>query len=162
MSADGLDRVQAVFNAVAKITSGDEEGSLSDARCPKCKASSFVDLPDLYTDAASRLEEHPDQANVAREGGLSDAQIVAGFAPPQRKSALFPTLAVGVPLGAAAAYVYQRFGPNIGMFAALAAGVVTVVVLLTSLRRVSDDYYKRRRQWRSRYMCRRCGQLVEV
>jgi hypothetical protein len=162
MADDRLRQVEAVLGAVSKITSGDEGNELFDARCPKCNASDFAHLPDVYIDARGRLEDNPDQANVPREGGLTDAQIVEKFAPPQRKSAVVPTVAVGVVVGGAAFYLYRRLGENAGLFAGIAAGIATIIVLLTSLRRTSDDYYARRKQWRSRYMCRRCGQVVEA
>ena len=162
MAGDDLRRIEAIFNTVAKIASGEDESAIVDARCPKCKASEFTDLPDLYNNAVRRIEEDPAQADAVAEGGLTNMQMAASFAPPQKKSPIPRVLLYAIPLGAIAAYVYQRFGPMPGQFAVMGAIVITVGVLLTNFRRVSDDFYARRRQWRHRYMCRKCGQLVEV
>ncbi len=162
MAEDNLRKIEAAFDVVAKLTSGVEGGALLDARCPRCKGTDFTDLPDLYSAAFGRIDENPEAANTTAEGGMTNAQMLERFAPPQKKSPLPRVLLFAIPLGAGAAYVYQRFGPTPGQFAFMGAGVVTIVVLLTTLRRVSDDFYARRREWRRRYMCRKCGQLVEA
>lgn len=154
-----LERLEAALGAVAKIT-GDVDADLIDARCPKCNASDFVNVPDLYSDAVGRLEEHPDSGDIVRVGGLTDLQIVGKLRPPRRKSVVGIVVAVAVPLGAGAFYLYRRFGDTPGQFAILVACVVVVMVFLTSIRRLSDQYYRGRRRWRSLFMCRKCGQLV--
>lgn len=154
-----LRQLEAALGAVAKIT-GDVEADLFGARCPKCDASDFANVPDVFSDAVGRLEEHPDEADVVRVGGLTDRQIVGKLFPPRRKSVVGIVIAVAVPLGAAAAYLYSRFGDTPGQFAILVAIITVVIVFLTSVRRLSDQYYRGRRRWRSLFMCRKCGQLV--
>src|SRR5437868_4215270 len=97
--AGELDKFEAVFGAIARMT-GDESPALGDARCPKCHASDFVQVPDLYTEAVGRLEESPQSADEIRVGGMSDAQILRKFAPPQRGSALIVPILVAIPLAA--------------------------------------------------------------
>jgi len=158
MANDGLERFEAALGAISKITSEDRE--LVGARCPKCGASDFAKISDLFAEAAGRLDEQPGSAGSVREGGMTDALIVEKFRPPERKSAAGLVLAVAVPLSAVCFYLYRRFGDLVGQSAIAAAAVVTVIVLLTTLRRRSDQYYERRRRWNSLFMCRRCGQLV--
>jgi hypothetical protein len=157
-SDDGLERFEAVLGAISKITSGEE--GLVGARCPKCNASSFDKVSDLYADACGRLEEQNSAAGVVHAGGLTDRQIVENFSPPGRKSALGRAIAVGAPLSAVAFYLYRRFGATVGQISVAAALIATAITLLTSLRRLSDEYYDRRRRWNSLYMCRKCGQVV--
>src|SRR5215216_3350717 len=133
--AGELDKVEAIFGAIAKITSGDESPALGNARCPKCRASDFIQVTDLYSEAVGRLEESPESADQSRVGGLSDAQIVRKLAPPKRRSALVIPLLVAIPLGAVAFYIYRRYGDTAGQFSAIVAGVATIVVLMTMLRK---------------------------
>lgn len=161
MAEDKLRQVEAILGAVSKITSDEVDGELLDARCPRCNWSGFAQVTDLYSDALGRIEEDPAQADVMRDGGMTNAQMVEEFKPPVRKSPTLRVLATAILLGAPAYYVYQRFGETPGQFAFIGAGVATVVVLMTSLRKFSDAYYDARRQWRHLYMCRKCGQLVE-
>jgi hypothetical protein len=158
--ADKLDQFEAIFGAISKITTGDVDPEMRDARCPKCNASDFMQVPDLYADAVGRIEDSPEAAEAINAGGLTNAQIVAKFQPPQRRSPLIPVLVVALPLVAAAVYVYQRFGPTPGQSVGLGTFVVTVAVFLTTLRKRGDEYYDARRQWRSLFICRKCGQLV--
>lgn len=161
MADDEIQRIEAVFGAISKIAAGEEPDSeLRDARCPKCGQSSFAHAPDLYAEAVGRLEENPGEANTVRVAGLSDAQILARFRPPRRGSAALTVSLFALPLGAAAAFVYLRFGETLGELAIGVAVVVTVIVLMTTLRRLSDEYYDQRRLWNSLFMCRNCGQLV--
>jgi hypothetical protein len=159
MADRDLERFEAALNAVAKITSeGDPD--LIGARCPKCNASDFARISDLFADAVGRIEDDPDSAGVVRVGGMTDAQIVAKFRPPARKSVAGVVLGVAIPLAAVAYYVHHRFSDTIGQTAIVVAIVAVVIVLMTSLRRFSDQYYDARRRWRHLFMCRNCGQLV--
>jgi len=157
-SDDGLERFEAILGAISKITSGDE--GLVEARCPKCNASSFAKVSDLYEGACARLAEHEAAAGVVRDSGMTDLQIVEKFRPPRRRSVLGRAIAVAVPLSAVAFYLNQRFGATVGQISAAVALIATVIVVMTSLRRFSDQYYSRRHRWNSLYMCRQCGQLV--
>ena len=161
MADDEIRRIEAVFGAISRIASGEEpESELRDARCPKCGKSDFARLSDIYSEAVGRLQEDPAEATVARIAGLSDAQLVEKFRPPERRSAALTVALVAVPTGAVAAFLYIRFGEGVGQLAIGVAIVVTVIVLMTTLRRVSDDYYARRRRWNGLFMCRQCGQVV--
>lgn len=161
MADDEIRRIEAVFGAISRIASGEEpESELRDARCPKCGKSDFVRLSDIYSEAVGRLQEDPAEATVARIAGLSDAQLVEKFRPPERRSAALTVALVAVPMGAVAAFLYIRFGEGVGQLAIGVAIVVTVIVLMTTLRRVSDDYYARRRRWNGLFICRQCGQVV--
>ena len=160
MADDELKWIEAALGAVSKLNADEVQDDLVGARCPKCEASDFVKVSDLYAESVGRLEEHPDSPPTVRDGGMTDMQIVRKFAPPRRSSALGITIAVAIPLGTAAFYSYRRFGDNIGQIAIAVAAVVTVIVFMTSLRRFSDQYYHRRRRWNSLFMCRKCGQLV--
>lgn len=160
MADDELKWIEAALGAVSKLNADEDHDDMRDARCPKCDASSFVSISDLYAQSVGRLEKQPDSASTVRDGGMTDMQIVRKFAPPGRSSALGVTIAVAIPLGAGAFYSYRRFGENLGQIAIAVAAVVTVIVFMTSLRRYSDQYYHRRRRWNSLFMCRKCGQLV--
>ena len=161
MADDEIERIEAMFGALSRITSGEEPDSgLHDARCPKCGKSDFARAMDIYSEAAARLQEEPAAADAVHFAGLSDRQLVARLSPPQRKSPALPVLMVAVPLGALAALAYLRLGDTIGQIAIGLAIVVTVIVLMTTLRRVSDDYYDRRSRWNRLFICRNCGQLV--
>ncbi|MGH7617552.1 MAG: hypothetical protein ACREPM_10020 [Gemmatimonadaceae bacterium] len=160
MAGEDLQRIEAMFGAISKIASGEEVNDLFDARCPKCNASSFIQLSDLFSEAVGRIEQHPDQANAVHVGGVSDITIVGKFKPPRRKSAGPLVAAVAIPLGAAAYYVYTRFGDSPGQLAIVVASIATVIVLLTTIRRLGDQYYHARQKWNKLYMCRQCGQLV--
>lgn len=161
MADDEIERIEAVFGALSRITSGEEPDSgLHDARCPKCGKSDFARVADLYWEAAARLQEEPAAADAPRLAGLGDRQLVARLSPPQRKSAALSVSIVAIPLAALAAFVYLRLGDTIGQIAIGLAIVITVVVLMTTLRRVSDDYYDRRNRWNRLFICRNCGQLV--
>ena len=132
---------------------------MTNARCPKCNAQEFAKISELYTESIIRLEDG-EPSNVKRAGGLTDAQIVREFAPPTRGSAVVATAVVAVPLGAAAFYVYRKYGDNVGQIAAVAAIVITAGVFLTRMRAYSDKYYHARTRWNRMYMCRNCGQRV--
>lgn len=160
MAGDELERFEAILGAVSRSLSDEgNDDRLADARCPKCEASSFIRVSDLYEDAVCRLSEGA-AADVVREGGRTDSQIVARLAPPERRSARVIVAAVAVPLGAVSFYLYRRFGDTIGQASIVITLVVTAIVLLTTLRRLSDEYYARRQEWNTLFMCRRCGQLV--
>lgn len=159
MADESLERFEAALGAIAKMTS-DGDSELVGARCPKCEASDFARVADVYVDAVGRIEEHPDAADAVHVGGMTDLQIVQKFTPPRRKSTLGLVIGVAIPLSAGAALVYRRFGDTIGQTAILVAIVTLVIVFLTSLRRLGDRYYHDRRRWRSLFMCRKCGQLV--
>jgi hypothetical protein len=164
MAHDELERFEAVMGALSKSLSGDADEELTGARCPKCEASSFVRVSEVYADAVRRLSDAESEAangdNAARHGGRTDAEIVERLAPPQRRSALRNVAVVAVPLSAAAFYVYRRFSDTLGQAAIAATLVITAIVFLTTARRLSDDYYARRSRWNKLFMCRRCGQLV--
>ena len=132
---------------------------MTDARCPKCNAQDFAKISDLYTESVIRIESG-ESSNAKVAGGLTDAQIVGEFAPPTRGSAVVATLLVAVPLGAAAFYVYRRFGDNNGQIAIAAASVLTFATFLTRVRAYSDKHYHARTRWNRTYMCRNCGQRV--
>jgi len=132
---------------------------MTDARCPKCNAQDFARISDLYTESVIRIESG-ESTNAKVAGGLTDMQIVREFAPPTRGSALVAALLFAVPLGAAAYFIYRRFGDNIGQIAAVAAIVITVAIFLTRVRMYSDKHYRERTRWRRLYMCRNCGQRV--
>ena len=164
MADDELERFEAVMGALSKSLSGEDDDALTGARCPKCEASSFVRVSEIYADAVRRLSdagsEPSDVGNVGREGGRTDAEIVERLGPPRRRSALRRVIAVAAPLSLAAFYAYRRFGDSIGQAAIAATIVVTAIVFLTTARRLSDDYYARRARWNRLHMCRRCGQLI--
>lgn len=155
---DGLERFEAVLGAISKITS-DNEG-LVGARCPKCNASDFAKVSDLFDEARARLEDQSSESGTVRDGGLTDLQIIEKFRPPERRSPLVRAIVVAVPLSAATFYLYQRFGGTIGQIGAGVTLITTAIVLMTRARRLSDEYYARRARWNSLYMCRQCGQVV--
>ena len=160
MAEEELRWIEAALGAVSKLNADEAQGDLRDARCPKCNASDFVKISDLYSESVGRLEENADSPETVRDGGMTDTQIVAKFRPPRRRSALGVTLAVAVPLAAAAFYLYRRVGGDVGQIALIVAGVITAIAFMTTVRRFSDQYYHRRQRWNSLFMCRRCGQLV--
>jgi hypothetical protein len=161
LADDELGRFEAMMGALSKGLSGDDDDDrLAGARCPKCQASSFVRVSELYDDAARRLSEQGDVADVVRQGGRTDAQIVQRLGPPPRRSALRTVIAVAVPLAVGAFYLYRRFGGTIGQGSIVVALIATLIVFLTTVRRLSDDYYARKNQWNRLFMCRRCGQLI--
>ena len=157
---DKIDQFEAVFGAIAKITSGDENPALADARCPKCRASDFVQVADLFYEAAGQIEASPDAADKILVAEMTNERIVKKFAPPERRSPLITPILVAIPLGLIALVVRRLFSPDAGLFTAVGAAVIVLGVLMTSLRKRSDEYYKARRLWQSLYMCRKCGQLV--
>src|SRR5438046_2437789 len=106
MADDELGRFEAVMGALSKsLSSDDVDDALTGARCPKCQASSFVRVSELYDDAVRRLSEHGDVADAVREGGRTDSQIVERLGPPRRRSALRIVIAVAVPLAVVAFYL---------------------------------------------------------
>jgi hypothetical protein len=148
------------LEGVLGAASGEEPPpDMSDARCPKCRAQEFAKVSELYTESIIRIEEG-EPSDVKRVGGLTDAQIVRELAPPTRGSAVIATVIVAVPLGAAAYYIYRKYGDNLGQIAAVAAIVITVAVFLTRVRAYSDKHYHARTRWNRMYMCRNCGQRV--
>jgi hypothetical protein len=160
MADDELERFQAMLGALSSGLAGREDDGLTGARCPKCEASNFVRVSELYEDAVRRLSKDADAAAVVREGGRTDSQIVERLGPPERRSARTVVFAVAAPLGAVAFYLYRRFSAAIGQAGIAGALIITLIVFLTTLRRLSDDYYARRNRWNKAFMCRRCGQLV--
>src|SRR4051812_32290293 len=96
-------------NILSAGVGSDAPPDMRDARCPKCGASDFAPISDLYSESAYRLEDGTEPADVARASGMTDTQIARKFAPPRRKSAVGPMLVVALPLAAAAYYVYHRF-----------------------------------------------------
>jgi len=155
---DNSEWLEKVMNAGA--LAGETAPDLRDARCPKCGASDFVAVSDLYSESVGRIEDAAEPSDVERVGGMTDAQIVREFTPPRRRSATGITLAVAVPLGAAAYWAYRRFGDNLGQVAIVVAIVVTIITLLTKLRSYSDRYYHDRQRWNRMYLCRKCGQRI--
>ncbi len=155
---DGLKFFEGLLGAASE----DRPVDMTGARCPKCNASDFVSVPDLYAESRARLEEGSQAQSATRDVVMTDEQIVRKFAPPTQGSALGVALAVAVPLAGLAFYIYRRFGDNAGQISAIAAAVVTVMVLLTMARKFSDKYYHARRRWSRMYMCRKCGQLVAM
>jgi hypothetical protein len=153
---DGLAWFENVLGAASKNEQGDMQG----ARCPKCNGADFVKISDLFAESAGRLGENAEARGAARAGGLTDEQIVRKFAPPRQSSAMGAALAVGVPLGAIAFYVYRRFGDNAGQLSILVTLVVTAIVLMTMARKFSDKYYHAQRRWNRLFMCLKCGQVV--
>jgi hypothetical protein len=159
MADDELRWIEAALGAVSKLNVDETQHDLEGARCPKCNASNFVKVSDAYSESVGRLEDGEDP-NAIRDGGMTDAQIVAKFRPPRRKSAFTLTVAVALIAGGGAYYTYRRFGDNAGQIAGMIAGVLTVIVLMTTIRRLSDQYYHRRTRWNKLFMCRQCGQIV--
>jgi hypothetical protein len=132
---------------------------MTDARCPKCGAQEFAKISELYPESLYRIEDG-EASDDKRVGGMTDAQIVREFAPPTRGSAVMATAFVAVPLGAAAFYIYKKYGDNLGQIAAVATIVIVFAVFLTRMRAYSDKYYHARTRWNRMYMCRNCGQRV--
>jgi hypothetical protein len=155
-----IDQFEAVFGAIARITSGDEDPALADARCPKCRASDFMQVIDAFYEAVGQIEASPEAAGTVLVAGMTNEQIVKKFAPPQRRSPLITPILVAIPLAIIAVVVRNRFGSDPGLFTAVGGGVIVLGVLLTSLRKSSDQYYAARQIWRKLYLCRKCGQLV--
>lgn len=161
MADDEFEKIEKVFGALSRMSLGDEApNDMADARCPKCGASSFINIPDLYDAAVIRRETPDDDAGAVREGGLTDAEILSRFSPPTRRSAAGRAIAVAIPLGVVVYFVLQRYGSLVGELAGFAAAIIVIMVLMTGMRRFSDEYYTRRARWRKTYMCRDCGQLV--
>src|SRR5215468_2428582 len=115
---DRIDQFEAVFGAIAKLTSGDEPG-LGDARCPKCRASDFAQLADVFYEAAGQIEASPEAADTVLVAGMTNERIVRRFAPPERRSALITPILVAIPLGLIALVVRNRFGTDAGLFTAV-------------------------------------------
>jgi hypothetical protein len=160
MADDELERFEAMLGALSSGLSGAGDDALTGARCPKCEASSFVRVSELYDDAVRRLGEPGADTDLVREGGRTDRQIVETLGPPRRRSARGTVIAVAIPLAIIAVYLYRRFGDTVGQASIVASLIVTLIVFLTRLRRLSDEYYARRHEWSRLFMCRRCGQLV--
>jgi hypothetical protein len=158
---DGFREFEAVLGALSKMTDDESRGDdLLDARCPKCQASSFVKISDLYSEARGREGDPAEPPDTPRDAGLTDAEILARFAPPQRRS---PSIRIGIAVivfGAIVYLVYRQFGSDAAQLAGAGAVVIIVGVALTTMRKLSDDYYDRRSRWRKLYLCRKCGQLV--
>src|SRR5437764_8142347 len=131
MSDDGLAWLE---NLGAVVGEGADEADMRDARCPKCNASEFMKVSDLFAESVARLEDKSAPAGELREGGLTDAQILKKFEPPRRHSAVGMMLAVAVPLAAISFYLYRRFGDNLGQISVAVTLVVSAVVLLTKMR----------------------------
>jgi hypothetical protein len=157
MSDDGSAWLENVLGAGA----GADEADMRGARCPKCHASDFAQVADLFAASVGRLEEKGASSGELREGGLTDTEIVERFTPPRRRSATGVMLAVAVPLSAISLYVYRRFGDNFGQISVAVTIVVSAVALLTAMRSYSDKYYRARRRWNRMFICRKCGQVVD-
>lgn len=157
MTDDGLAWFENVLGAASN---SDQAADMSDARCPKCNASDFVKIADVYVESLGRLEEGAEPSDAERIAGLTDAQILQKFGPPRQKSALVVALMVGVPLAGIAYYVYHRFGDIAGQSSFVVVGVLTLVVLMTKARSFSDKHYYARRRWNRMFICRQCGQVV--
>ena len=155
-----IDQFEAVFGAIAKLTSGDENPALGDALCPKCRASDFVQVVDVFYEAAGQIEASPDAAGTVLVARMTNEQIVKKYGPPARRSPLITPILVAIPLALVAFWVRSRFGSDPGLFTAVGGAVIVLGVLMTSLRKSSDQYYAARQFWRSLYLCRKCGQLV--
>jgi len=155
-----IDQFEAVFGAIAKLTSGDENPALGDARCPKCRASDFVQVVDVFYEAAGQIEASPEAAGTVLVAGMTNEQIVKKLGPPARRSPLITPILVAIPFALIALGVRSRFGADPGLFTAVGSAVIILGVLMTSLRKSSDQYYAARQFWRSLYLCRKCGQLV--
>lgn len=158
---DGFREFEAVLGALSKMTDDESRGDdLLDARCPKCQASSFVKISDLYSEARAREGDPAESPDTPRDAGLTDAEILTRFAPPQRRSPSLRLAATVILLGAVVYLVYRQFGNDAAQLVGAGAVVITVGVALTTMRKLSDDYYDRRSRWRKLYLCRKCGQLV--
>jgi hypothetical protein len=150
--ADELQWIEAAMGAVSKISGEVEEDELIGARCPKCEATSFAKISDLFIDAVGRIEENPDDAKVVNTGGMTNIEIVQRFPPPRKKSPTLLIIALVIPLGALGELPAQGAG--------MASVILLSIVVMTSLRRYSDKHYYQRRRRNSLFMCRSCGQLV--
>ena len=160
MPDDEIRKIEAILGAISNITSEREEAPLVGVRCPKCGWTSFAKVETVYDAAVARLED-PNAESSTRDAGLADREIVLRLAPPTRRSATIPTIVLAVALGGAAGYIYHRFGELPGELSGIAAFVIVLMFFLTRTRALSDAYYDAARSWRHRYMCRKCGQLVE-
>jgi len=160
MPDDEIRKLEAILGAISNITSEREQAPLVGVRCPKCGWTSFAKVETVYDAAVERLET-PGAAPSSRDTALTDREIIRRLAPPTRRSATIPTVILAVVLGAAAVYVYNRFGDLAGELSGIAAFVIVLVFFLTRTRALSDAYYDAARSWRHRYMCRKCGELVE-
>ena len=160
MPDDEIRKIEAILGAISNITSEREEALLVGVRCPKCGWTSFAKVETVYDAAVARLED-PNAESSTRDAGLTDREIVLRLAPPTRRSATIPTIVLAVALGGAAGYIYHRFGELPGELSGIAAFVIVLMFFLTRTRALSDAYYDAARSWRHRYMCRKCGQLVE-
>src|SRR5438046_1898615 len=101
MTPDGLDGFEAILGAFSGLgkRNGEEETSLSDARCPTCKASDFISASDLYLDSLRRVEISG-TASTPGPGGMTDREILRRFSPPTRRSPVVRALLVALPLAA--------------------------------------------------------------
>lgn len=160
MPDDEIRKIEAILGAISNITSEHDEAPLVGVRCPKCGWTSFAKVETVYDAAVARLED-PHAEPSTRDTGLTDREIIRRFAPPTRRSATIPTVILAVVLGAGAVFVYNRFGDLPGQLSAIAAFVIVLIFFLTRTRALSDAYYDAARSWRHRYMCRKCGELVE-
>ena len=158
---DGFREFEAVLGAFSKMTTDEPRADdLLDAKCPKCESSSFIKITDLYDEARYRAEDSPETINTPRDGGVTDAQAIARFAPPQKRSPTLRIVSAAVIFGIVVYAVYHYFGASAAQFAGAGAVVLLVGVMLTTMRKLSDDFYDRRARWRKLYMCRKCGQLI--
>lgn len=162
MADDPLERFEAVLGAISRMTSDEEQANqLEDVKCPKCDASSFVKVSDVYDEAVRRLDYGTATEEARADlGGFSDRRIIEDLGPPRRRSAVAFTIAFALPLLAGAFYVYRRFGDIPGQGALIAALVATAVFFMTRVRKLSDQYYDRRNRYNKTFLCRRCGQRV--
>ena len=120
----GFREFEAVLGALSKMTSDETRSEdLLDARCPKCESSSFIKVTDLYDEASLRAEEEPQSVNMPRDGGVTDAQAIARFAPPQRRSPTPRIAFAAVLLGAAVYAVYRYFGDTAAQLAGAGAAL---------------------------------------
>jgi hypothetical protein len=157
---DQLRRYEALFGAISKIKPDTADPDMLDARCPRCRASSFVSVADLYMDTAANIQASSQSTANPRVAGLTDEQILTKFRPPRRRSPAPTVMVLALLLAVIDYYLYTRFGDTIGQFAIIVAIVIVVAVSLTTIRKASDEFYRDRKRWRSLFVCRECGQLV--
>src|SRR5678816_2781316 len=101
MADEELRWIEAALGAVSKLNADETQPDLEGARCPKCEASDFAKVTDLYSDSVRRLEDGG-ASDAARDGGMTDMQIVEKFRPPRRKSAIGLTATVAAVVGGGA------------------------------------------------------------
>src|SRR3954471_21693074 len=145
MPPDGFEGLEAMLGAIANLR--EKDTGLTDARCPKCDASDFASVSELYYDTVRRAEKTGLSDKTPGQAGLDDEQIIRKFSPPRRRSAVGRGIAVALPLGATTYLVYRRFGSLPGQIALVGSIIVILIAFMTRVRRLSDDYYDQRHTW---------------